>query len=489
MKQLNTMDAGFLYVESHRSPMHIAGVYIFEGTNHETGFSYENFRDYLASRLHIYPVFQQRLVEVPLDLGLPYWYDDPNFDIEHHISYVALPAPAEKNELFKLAAQIFNRPLDRQRPLWEITVVTGLQIAGLPEGSFALIPKVHHAALDGKAGVAIMQALFDTTPIPRLFPREEKKEKPKRIPTNIELLARHTGDAIKTPFKLLMLAEKGIESVMKSNSKKKKIKDIEGYNPPPAPFTAPKTFFNVPVTPHRIVSATEFPLEKVKKIKDKMKVTVNDVILSVCGGALRHYLSEKNALPDKSLITMAPVSVRTKSEKGKLGNKISAMLVALSTDEADPVQRLKNIHANAGGSKAFQKAVKAEKLMDYIPSQVAASAARIYTRMKIAKLHNPIYNLVITNVPGPAKPLYMNGHQLLNNFAIAPLIDGMGLMITVFSYSGVISIGATSCREIMPDLDTLTDYIHLALEELEKAVAEIDGNVAESDDAITIEVQ
>ena len=140
-------------------------------------------------------------------------------------------------------------------------------------------------------------------------------------------------------------------------------------------------------------------------------------------------------------------------------------------------------------SPAYLSAVKAEKLMDYIPSQVAASAARIYTRMKIAKLHNPIYNLVITNVPGPAKPLYMNGHQLLNNFAIAPLIDGMGLMITVFSYSGVISIGATSCREIMPDLDTLTDYIHLALEELEKAVAEIDGNVAESDDAITIEVQ
>jgi len=219
-----------------------------------------------------------------------------------------------------------------------------------------------------------------------------------------------------------------------------------------------------------------------------MKVTVNDVILSICGGALRHYLSEKNALPKKSLITMAPVSVRTKDEGGKLGNKISAMLVALSTDEADPVQRLKNIHANAGGSKAFQKAVKAEKLMDYIPSQVAASAARIYTRMKIAKLHNPIYNLVITNVPGPAKPLYMNGHQLLNNFAIAPLIDGMGLMITVFSYAGIISIGATSCREIMPDLDVLTDYIHHALDDLEKAIANMDENT-ESDNTINIEIQ
>ncbi len=477
MKQLTTLDATFLHVESFRSPMHIGGVYIFENANPNEGLNYESFRDYMRTRIEGYPIFQQRLVEVPLDLGHPYWFDDPSFDIEHHLLHVALPKPGTVKQLLKLAAQIFSRPLDRQRPLWEVTIVEGLKMDGVPEGSFAMIPKIHHAAIDGKSGVALMVALFDTMPTIQTTPFVNKRKKPERIPTKVELLARHTGDALNTPFKLAKLASKTIENALKSNKKKKEIKSGKV---PPAPFTAPKTMFNVEVTPHRIVDATIVSLERVKNIKNTTGTTINDVILTICSGALRSYLSEKEALPKKSLIAMAPISVRTKREDGSLGNKISAMLIALATDEADPIQRLKNINESSSGSKVIRKAVKAEKLMDYIPAQVAANAARLYTRMKIAKLHNPIYNLVITNVPGPSTPLYMNGHKLVKNFAVAPLIDGMGLMITVFSYDGTISIGVTSCREIMPDIDVFIKKIDIALDELEVAVLGKKASVAKT---------
>ncbi|QQS27394.1 MAG: wax ester/triacylglycerol synthase family O-acyltransferase [Sphingobacteriales bacterium] len=470
MKQLSTLDATFYYLESHRTPMHVGGVYVFENPAPDKKFDFQNLKQYIGSRLLKFPVFRQRLVEVPLDLGHPYWFDDPDFELEFHISHVALPQPADTVELLQLASRFFSRPLDRQRALWEVLVVEGLQLDQETNNAFAIISKVHHAAIDGKSGVAIMELLFnshaDQEVILHLPPH-----KADRIPTNIELLIRNSGEAISTPFKVAQLIGKTIESLFKNNADKK-IAAVQG-KAPPAPFTAPRTLFNVPVTPHRIVAGVELELNRIKNIKNKVPgTTVNDVILAVCSGALRHYLLEKNDLPQKSLIAMAPVSIRDERNENAIGNHISAMLVSLSTDIASPLQRLKAINKSTVGSKVHQKAVKAEKLMDYIPSQLDALAARLYTRMKIGELHKPVFNLVITNVPGPSRHMYMNGSRMLKNLAIAPLIDGLGLIITVFSYAGNVSIGLTSCREIMPDIKHFAGMFLTSLSELENEVAE-----------------
>lgn len=466
MKQLTSLDASFYYLESYRTPMHVGGVYVFENPNPEKQFDYQAFKNYIGSRLLRFPVFRQRLVEVPLDLGHPYWFDDPDFELDFHITHVALPPPADTAELLRLAARFFSRPLDKQRPLWEVMVAEGLKMPGIPDGAYAVIPKVHHSAIDGKSGVAIMELLFNTHADQEVI-LHLPAHKAERIPTSVELLLRHSGEAFNTPFKIATLISKSIESFFKTNATQK-IKAVEG-KPPPAPFTAPRTLFNVPVTPHRIVAGVELELDRIKAIKNAVQgTTVNDVILTLCAGVLRRYLLEKNDLPQKSLIAMAPVSVRGEGDESKMGNHISAMLVSLSTDIENPVERLKTINKSTVGSKVHQKAVKAEKLMDYIPSQLEAMAARFYTRMKIGELHKPIFNLVITNVPGPSKAMYMNGARMLKNLAVAPLIDGLGLIITVFSYAGKVSIGLTSCREIMPDIKQFAAYYLDALTELEQ---------------------
>lgn len=466
MKQLTTLDATFYYLESFRTPMHVGGVYVFENPNPEKKFDYQAFKNYIGSRLLKFPVFRQRLVEVPLDLGHPYWFDDPDFELDFHITHVALPQPADTVALLQVASRFFSRPLDRQRPLWEVMVVEGLEIPDVPKGAFAVIPKVHHAAIDGKSGVAIMELLFNTHADQEVI-LHLPKYKAERIPTSVELLLRHSGEAFSTPFKIATLISKSIETFIKTNTRQK-IKAAEG-KAPPAPFTAPRTLFNVPVTPHRILAGVELDLSRIKNIKNAVPgTTVNDVILTLCSSVLRRYLLEKNDLPQKSLVAMAPVSVRGEGEESKLGNHISAMLVSLATDLENPLDRLKSINKSAVGSKVYQKAVKAEKLMDYIPSQLEAMAARFYTRMKIGELHSPVFNLVITNVPGPSKAMYMNGARMLKNLAVAPLIDGLGLIITVFSYAGKVSIGLTSCKEIMPDIKQFAGYFLDAIAELEQ---------------------
>jgi len=474
MQQLSSLDASFLYLESHRTPMHIGGIYIFDAHENNTHFDYFRYKNYLLSRIHAAPMFRQRLVEVPLDLGHPYWVDDPEFDIEKHLLHVALPKPADMNALLNLAAQIFAKPLNRSRPLWDVTIVEGLYgIEGLSDKAFAMIPRIHHAGLDGVSGVHIMKLLFDETPNISAFaslPIQQKQWKPKGLPNSLELFVKNSGNILSTPVQLTKLVTETVGRAIKLNNKNNKLSKVEKAKVPPSPFTAPRTLFNVPVTAHRIVSVTSIELETVKQVKNHIKgCTVNDVILSICSGGLRKYLLEKSALPEKSLVAMAPVSVRVPKETGEMGNKISAMAVSLHTQQAKPIERLKAIHAHAVQSKSYSKAVKANKLMDYVPAQIAASAARLYTRLKIAKIHRPVYNLIITNVPGPPKPLYMNGYKLGLNFGIAPLIDGLGLIITIFSYNGTMYIGATSCREIMPDLSKLTVYIKQELEELMQA--------------------
>lgn len=471
MQQLSGLDATFLYIESNRAPMHVGGVYIFEPSKDNERFDYYQFRDFIESRLHISRVFRQRLVEAPLDMSHPYWIEDPDFDLEYHLQHVAIPQPGGSKELLDLAARIFSRTMDRKRPLWELTIAEGLNIEGIPPNSFALITKVHHAAIDGGSGAEMMGALLN--PSPAKHPKDSDEHhywESERIPTGIEIIARNYIKSVGTPIKLAKYLYEAVGNTI-DVAKEAITKWIE---PPPMPFTAPTTLFNAPVTAHRIFDGANIPLEQIKKMKNLANTTVNNVVLAICAGALRRYLKDKNNLPKKPLVAMAPVSVRSEEDKGSMGNKVSAMLVSLATNEDDPFKRLMLIHESATSSKVYSKAIGADKIMDLVPSELAALAARLYTRSKVVEYIRPIYNLVITNVPGPPVPLYMGGAKLLNHYGTAPLVDGAGLLMVVFSYAGNITISATSCRELMPDLDRFIENIYESAEELEQVLLTID---------------
>lgn len=468
MQQLSGQDAMFLYMETLKTPMHLGGVYIFAPP--ENGqFNFNEFKEILSSRLHLSRIFRQRLVEVPLEMGHPYWVEDPDFDIEYHMTHVAIPKPGDMEALMKLSSHLLSRTMDRQHPLWRIIIAEGLDNAGdiAPPGSFAMISMVHHAAIDGGSGAEIMGAILDMGPIPRQEKQPKKPWKPERIPTGLELAARSYGKVITSPFKLLGLVKDTVGGALDVASEILKNKE----NPPPFPFTAPKTLFNVQISHHRIFRGIEIPLSKVKALKNAVEgTTVNDVMLTICGGGLRKYLLGKNALPNKPLVAMAPISVRSDKAKKSMGNQVSAMLVSLETTVEDPVERLEYIHQSARSSKNYGTALSADKLMELVPSELAALSARLYTRTHIAELANPVFNLVITNVPGPPIPLYMSGAQMLHHYGMAPLMDGLGLLIVIFSYAGRVSLGVISCREIMPDIDDFMQFLEESVNEMEEAL-------------------
>jgi WS/DGAT/MGAT family acyltransferase len=470
MEQLSGLDAAFLYLETPTTPMHIGGVYIFDGSTRGEPFDFEAYRNLIASRLHLVRAFRQRLVNVPLNLARPYWIEDPDFNLDFHLHHTALPKPGGWKELARLMARIFSRPLNRTRPLWETTFAEGLDtIEGVPPGSFAMISKVHHAAIDGVSGAEMMGALLDLTPELREIP-EPKPWKPERIPGDLELLVRTYGKDITQPFKLAELLAQTLWSAVKVGVQW----GIQDVKLPPVPFQAPRTRLDVPVTPHRVWGGVRLSLDRIKAIKNTLEgTTVNDVVLAICAGALRRYLQQKHDLPDEPLVAMAPISVRAEEKRGAMGNQVSAMLVSLATQEADPIKRLQLTHESAVQSKVYNQAIGAHMLIDYtqfIPFSVAGLAARLYTRMHVAKLHHPIFNVVITNVPGPQVPLYMGGARLLAYFGTAPIFDGMGLILVALSYAGNLTISATSCREIMPDIDVFVHHLKESLDELHAAV-------------------
>ena len=466
MQQLSGIDAAFLYMETSKTPMHVGGVYIFEvPANGEMKF--DEFRDYLNSRLHISRIFRQRIVESPLNLGHPYWIEDPNFNIDNHLSHIALPKPGGRKELREAAAHFFSRTLDRTRPLWEIMFVEGLDsIEGLTKGSFALITKVHHAGIDGGSGAEMMGALFSLTPEPQeLTPA--KPWQSERIPSSVELLAKNYFKAFGTPFQFVKYVVETAGTAF--NVLKEAYQNA--VQAPPFPFTAPATPFNVTISPTRVFGGAELSLAKIKAVKNQIKgITVNDVVLAICSGGLRRFLFTQDKLPQKSLVAMAPVSTREENEKGHMGNKVSAMLVSLATNEPDAVRRLQLINESSKNSKTYSKAMRATEIMEFVPSTLAALGARLYTGMKLSESHSPFYNLVITNVPGPPMPLYLNGARLVDHYGTAPILDGLGLLIVVFSYADVVSISFTSTKEIIPDTEIFSQYILDSFYELQNAL-------------------
>ncbi|MEM7803083.1 MAG: wax ester/triacylglycerol synthase family O-acyltransferase, partial [Chloroflexota bacterium] len=470
MEALTGLDASFLYLETPTTHMHVGGVSIVEGS-----MAFNAFRDLVASRIHLVPKLRQRLVEVPLSIDYPYWVDDPNFNINLHLQHIALPSPGGWREMRRLASSIFSKPLDRSRPLWEFTFVEGIDtINQVPSGSVAIISKIHHAAIDGVAGTDIMALLFDMYPNPKEIP-DPQPFNPEPMPNEIEMVAKSTFNFMTKPLKLPQLISDTVNATIKTGF----LTRAQGVDLPTVPFTAPATRLNKIISAERKWNTAILSLDRVKALKRIMDVTVNDVVLAICAGALRRYLNEKEELPPKPLVAMVPISTRDKGgEEG--GNRLSMMFVQLATDIDNHIDRLKKISENTNRGKIYQQAVGAKmlsNLAETVPFGLANQAIRLYSRLQIAQSHAPMFNVVITNVPGPQFPIYLNGHKLIQQMGGAPIVDGMGLIITVFSYNGQMTISPTSDANSMPDLNIFTRYLRESANQLESEILELEKEI------------
>lgn len=462
IKHISGLDATFLYIESPTNHMHVGGVAVIQGS-----LKFEDFRATIKRRIHLIPSLRRRLMLVPFSVDYPYWVDDPDFDLDLHLHRVALPKPGSWKELRAVASQIFSEPLDKSRPLWSFTFIEGLDnIPQLPKGSVALVSKIHHVAIDGMAGAGILSILFDMTPEPYMD-KPNDSFNPKPLPNDLTLIAKSTVGFAKNPWKFPRLITETLGSTIKAGF----LTRAKHLELPTAPFTAPPSPLNGIISARRKWNTAILSLSRIKDLKRIMECTLNDVMLAICAGALRRYLEEKGKLPQKPLVAHVPISTGGGSSGGS--NSLSAMLVQLATDIEDPIERLEVIHENTIRGKTYQGALGAKTLSnmaEVVPFGVANQAAKIYTRFHLSEMHNPVFNVTITNVPGPQIPLYLNGHKLESIMGMAPIIDGMGLIITIFSYNGQVTVSPTSDARTMPDIDVFTRYIRESANDLETAI-------------------
>jgi WS/DGAT/MGAT family acyltransferase len=449
MQQLSGLDASFLYFETANASTHIGSFSLYDPSTIPGGrISYEKLLADVQARLHLARCFRQKLARVPLDLDHPYWIEDPDFDLEFHIRHIALPRPGSWRQLCEQAARLHARPLDLSRPLWELYLIEGLgEMPGAPPGCFATLMKIHHAAIDGVSGMELLAAIHDTTP-DATAPPPAKRWVPERDPGALELLGRALANNVRSPFRLGRVLAQTVPGIRRYVDEQRRSRIEETGE-------TPRTRFNGPVTPHRVIGGVAFDLGEVREIRKAVTgATVNDVILTVCGGALRAYLSATHELPEASLIAMCPVSVRRADEKGTAGNQVSTMSVALRSDIADPLLRLQSVTEASRHSKKLTEAIGARSLTDmtqFVPGGLAGLGWRAASRLGLANRVRPFLNTVITNVPGPQVPLYSSGARLVVQFGMGPVMDGMGLIHPIGSYNGSAVISFTSCRELLPD--------------------------------------
>jgi len=480
MKQLTGLDATFLHLENPAQFGHVSGLSIFARPEDPSYDPYAAWRAQLEQRLHLLPPLRRRLKEVPLGLDHPFWVDDPNFDLDFHVRHTAVPPPGRDGQLANTVARIIARPLDRRRPLWLSYVIEGLS-----HDRFAVLTIVHHAAVDGASGVELLTLMLDDAPEGAAVPAPAEPWRGERVPSDLHILARTALGLPRKPARGLLLAARTARDigqatrnpalVAAANQVRGSLRGPLGTvlnlgrdrgeerDPPPplASMRPPRTPFNDKITPHRRLAIGSASLEAVKAIKTGLGATVNDVVLAVCAGGLRRWLELHDALPDDPLVALVPVSVRTGSETDRWTNRVSMLSTVLPTDEGDPEARVRRVHEAMASSKELFQALPAERLTDaaeFPPPAVFARAMRLSARLRLGSLLAP-GNLVISNVPGPRKPLYAAGAELLHYYPVSVITEGQGLNITVQSYLDRLDFGLVSCPELVPDLGVLLDAI------------------------------
>lgn len=466
MRQLTSLDAQFLAIESPRMVGHVCGLAILDPSTTPSGaLDATDVSRLVAERLPLLPPMRWKLVTVPLGLDHPSWIEDPHFDLDFHIREIGLPPGGGDEQLAEQVARIIARPLDRSRPLWELYL-----IHGLPGGHVAMLTKIHHAVVDGVSGAEILSALLDPSPEGREVPPAAPAAR-EREPSELEMLARALVTLPLQPLRALRAAPATLPYLRALPG----TRDVPGFGVvsaiaqrlvPGSPHDvlefptqhAPVTPFNGPISPHRRFAFGPLSLDAVKDVKNAYGFTVNDVVVSLCAGAVRRWLLDRDELPAQPLLAMVPVSVRSPEQLGTFGNRVSVMVVPIPTDEPDSRRRLERTHDVLLVAKDRHRALPADLLTDvtrFIPPAVAARAAR--TTLGVLAGRRPPLNLIISNVPGPRIPLFCAGARLEAHYPVSVIADGVGLNITVMSYLDHLDFGVVADREMVPDVWSLID--------------------------------
>ena len=479
MDHLSGLDAAFLYLETPEQPMHVGGLNIFELPAGYTGEFVDDLRAHITQRMHLAPVFRRKLVNMPFELANPIWALDDDMDMEYHIRNTVLPKPGTRAQLDKLVGRLHSSLLDRSRPLWEFYVIEGVQSPpDAPPGTrhIAFYSKVHHAALDGAAGVALATAIMDVTAIPRhVRPAPHRRAIAtdnfgiaelavagiKNTAVQSAKLAKNLPGLARAAYQMLRPAkneepETGIGGLELADSPEKNR------------WFAPKTPINVSITNQRTFSSLSFPLDGIKHIAKGNGVTLNDVVMAICSGALRRYLADLNCAPDQPLLAGVPVSLR-EAGNTDMNTQASMMRISLCSTIADPLERLHAINRASKAAKAASASMNSVMPTDF-PSLgvpwILSGLAALFGRSKLANNMPPIANVAISNVPGPKMALYMAGAKMLTYYPVSIVTHSLALNVTVQSYNGSLDFGLIACRKAMPDLPELARYMKKSYDEL-----------------------
>ena len=471
MRQLTGLDNAFLALEGAATPLHVTSLTVLDGSTLPDGFGYATVLDHIADRIRGIPQFREKLEQVPLGLDHPYWRVDEHFDLEFHVRHSAVPPPGGDHELAEVVARLHARPLDRARPLWEMYVIEGL--AG---GDVALLTKMHHAAIDGVAGVELAGVVLDQSPDPT--PRTSRPDLvPEPSPPAALMLARGARGLVRFPTRATRWALNSVRELpalgdlaRMAMPRPARERETDGGMVAGPTLQAPQTPFNRPVTPHRRVAWTVLDLERVKEIKHARGTTVNDVIMAITAGAVRRHLMEVGALPERPLQAMVPISVRSSGEQG--GNRVTTMVGLVPTHLAHPLARLDWVADQMRTAKEHD-AVPADVLADVSSMAapvVAARAARVVTRLRWANRLRLPFNMVISNIPGPRVPLYVAGARVKHMIPVSAIHDGVGFNVTIISHEQDVDVGLVADREMIDDLWHVAGLFEESAKELYDAV-------------------
>ena len=468
MKPLEGLDAAFLSLETPTTPLHVGLVMVLdppEGTRSlfSPSTRYTQIRRVIAQRLHLVGPFRQRAIRVPLGLHHPVWVDDPDFELDDHLSRASLPSPGGPAELDAFVAAAMSRQLDPDRPLWEMCVVEGL--AG---DRTALVTKVHHAILDGVSGASMLAAFLDLSPRSRLVATPIESWSPDPLPGNTHMLRYAAAGFSQQPARVLGTLNAGVEVIADLGMHNRELLR-RGEPSPPGFFAAPRTSLNGAVSNRKRFASLSIPLEDAKLIRYTFGCTVNDVLLAGVAGGLRGLLQARGDMVEDPLVAMVPVSTRPEGEGDALGNQISAMLVTLATDLDDPVQRLAAIAQSTRVAKEQERLHRGRALGDLAQIAVPGLVSRVARAVAGSKMFDrvrPPFNVMVSGVKGPDFSLFCAGSRVSALYPVGPVAEGVGLNVTIFSYLDQLHFGLLGCRKLIPELNDLAVSIDDALGEL-----------------------
>jgi len=448
----------FLQTETPQMHMHVVGVLILDPTEAK-GWTTDRVLDVLDERLHLIPPFRQRLVAVPAGLDHPRWIDDPDFDLGLQVHDHTLEPPADDAALAAFIGEVASTPLPRDRPLWEMWIVTGRT-----DGTVAVVSKVHHAIMDGAAGGELMASLFDLSPEGEPVEPADEPWQPDELPTPGRLAGNVAAVALGRFGRLPLTFARSVGRA--SAVARGAVSEHLGGGA--APLTAPKTPFNGPLTPARSVALADCRMDDLRRARSAFGTTINDVVLAAATTSLRAYLAERDTLPDKPLVASVPMSLRTEADADDLTPRATNLMIPLPVQIDDPVERLETIRERTAGIKATPHGLGPELTRDWVgltPVVFVRGAAWAYSGLGLDRLPST-FNTIISNVAGSPIPLYLGGARVTATYPMGPLIANTGLNLTVLSQGDDLHVGVIACPDLVDDVDAIADGFVTGVEEL-----------------------